>query len=61
MAKVGRPSKGTTKKISVTLTDDVWEMVEQNVPNKSEFFRNLVMKEIYLAEEWEKKIDGEVN
>ncbi len=40
----GRPSLGTTKKVSVTLPDDIWEKIEGE-GNKSAFFRDLALKE----------------
>lgn len=51
--KMGRPSLGVTKKVSITLPDEVWDMIEDKFDNKSAFFRSLVDKEIFRA-----KIEG---
>ncbi|WP_242486873.1 hypothetical protein [Peribacillus sp. TH16] len=50
--KMGRPSLGVTKKVSITLPDEVWELIENRFDNKSKFFRSLVDKEIFQAENW---------
>ena len=48
--KIGRPSKGTTKKISVTMPDYLWGLVDSKKNRKeisqSELFREMV--EFYL-------------
>lgn len=44
--KMGRPSLGVTKKVSITLPDEVWEIIENRFDNKSAYFRSLVDKEI---------------
>jgi hypothetical protein len=36
--KVGRPSMGVTKKVSVTLPEEVWEFIEE-FESKSSYFR----------------------
>lgn len=51
--KMGRPSLGVTKKVSITLPEDVWELIEDRFDNKSAFFRSLVDKEIFQAKIWE--------
>ena len=42
----GRPSLGTTKKISITLTNDIWEKVDNEVDemgsSKSALFRQII-------------------
>jgi 3-methyladenine DNA glycosylase AlkC len=43
--KVGRPSLGFTKKVSITLPDEVWQIIEQLHDNKSAYFRELVAKD----------------
>lgn len=43
--KVGRPSYGETKKVSITLPEEVWKIIEQKYGNKSAYFRSLVQKE----------------
>lgn len=43
---VGRPSIGVTKKVSITLPDDVWDLIDSRFDNRSAFFRNLVNKEL---------------
>ncbi|HER2159156.1 TPA: hypothetical protein VJS59_001636 [Streptococcus pyogenes] len=50
--KMGRPSLGVTKKVSITLPDEVWDMIENKFDNKSAFFRSLVDKEIFQADLW---------
>ncbi|KZN99249.1 hypothetical protein A4244_19425 [Bacillus badius] len=42
----GRPSLGTTKKVSITLPDQVWEEIYQRKGKKplSAFFRELVLE-----------------
>jgi hypothetical protein len=46
--KMGRPSLGVTKKISVTLPQDIWEKIEkeikdQDLKSMSAFFRELAL------------------
>lgn len=46
--KVGRPSLGVTKKVSVTLPQDIWEMIEgeikdQDLKSMSAFFRKIAL------------------
>ncbi|MCK6208913.1 CopG family transcriptional regulator [Bacillus infantis] len=43
--KVGRPSYGETKKVSITLPEEVWKIIEEKYGNKSAYFRSLVQKE----------------
>lgn len=50
--KMGRPSLGVTKKVSITLPEEYWKMIEDRFENKSAFFRSLVDKEIFRAENW---------
>lgn len=44
--KVGRPSLGTTKKVSITLPDDMWERInnDREKQSMSSFLRELIMK-----------------
>lgn len=44
--KVGRPSLGTTKKVSITLPDDIWEKMNQDKKDQSmsSFLREMIMK-----------------
>lgn len=44
--KLGRPRQGTTRKVSITLTDDEWAQIfnweeEGHFASLSEYFRNL--------------------
>lgn len=39
----GRPSLGITKKVSLTLTNDVWQFIE-NAESKSKFLRKIITK-----------------
>jgi flagellar biosynthesis/type III secretory pathway protein FliH len=43
---VGRPSLGTTKKVSLTLPDEVWDMIETEKENMplSAYLRFLIMQ-----------------
>lgn len=46
LGKVGRPSMGTTKKISLTLSDDDWNWFDENAKgNRSQFLRYLIGQE----------------
>lgn len=42
----GRPSLGTTKKVSITLPDDIWEKLEKEKGEQSmsAFLRELIME-----------------
>ncbi|WP_224771320.1 hypothetical protein [Metabacillus idriensis] len=42
----GRPSLGTTKKVSITLPDEIWEKLEQHRKEQamSAFLRELIME-----------------
>lgn len=40
--KVGRPQIGETKKVSVTLPSEVWEIIKEENKNLSGYFRELV-------------------
>lgn len=42
--KVGRPSMGETRKVSITLPEEVWATLDTYYPtNKSKYFRELVL------------------
>lgn len=44
-AEVGRPSIGITKKVSLTLSDDDWNWLDQQANgNRSNFIRELIFK-----------------
>lgn len=51
---IGRPSKGITKKVSITMSQIAWDFVEKQDENKSSYFRNLVESEILI---WKEKYD----
>lgn len=40
--RVGRPSKGVTKKVSVTMDEDLWTYVDSFEGSRSEFFAKCV-------------------
>lgn len=45
--QVGRPPIGVTKKVSLTLTNEEWDWLEENENgNRSRFLRGIVQKEI---------------
>lgn len=45
--KVGRPSLGVTKKVSLTLTDDEWLLFDKKAKgNRSNYVRNLVKRDL---------------
>lgn len=53
--KVGRPSLGVTKKISVTLPNDIWEKIGKDISDldlksMSAFFRELAL-DCYMEED----------
>jgi hypothetical protein len=39
LSNVGRPSMGTTKKVSITLPDKTWEKIDEEEKTRSAFFR----------------------
>lgn len=46
IGKVGRPSMGTTKKVSLTLSDDDWDWFDDQAKgNRSQFLRYLIAQE----------------
>lgn len=57
----GRPSQGETKKVSITLTEELWDYVEMRgdkyaqYGSKSAFIRYLIEKN---HEEWKKAIES---
>lgn len=53
--KPGRPTLGVTKKVSVTLPEEVWEYIEEQ-GNKSAFFRILATEEYKYAEQVRKSL-----
>lgn len=45
--KVGRPSLGVTKKVSLTLTDDEWLLFDEKAKgNRSNYVRHLVKRDL---------------
>lgn len=45
--KIGRPSLGVTKKVSLTLTDDEWLLFDEKAEgNRSNYVRNLVKRDL---------------
>lgn len=46
MAKVGRPTTGETKKVSVTASNEIWKSIDNTDLSKSQFFKNAA--EFYL-------------
>lgn len=59
--KPGRPSLGVTKKVSITLPEEVWSMIDDSFDNRSGFFRSLVEKEIFRANQAIEKIREEIS
>lgn len=46
LGKIGRPSMGTTKKVSLTLSDDDWKWFDEKAEgNRSQFLRYLIGQE----------------
>lgn len=53
LSKVGRPSMGTTKKVSLTLSDDMWEWLDEKAQgNRSAFLREIVWNALGNESEW---------
>ncbi|MEN1970702.1 hypothetical protein WMZ97_22020 [Lentibacillus sp. N15] len=53
LSKVGRPSMGTTKKVSLTLSDDMWEWLDEKAEgNRSKFLREIVSSALGNESEW---------
>ena len=60
LGKIGRPSMGTTKKVSLTLSDDMWNWLDEKAEgNRSKFLREVVAnaylnnnKELGNESEW---------
>lgn len=53
LGKVGRPSLGVTKKVSLTLPEDEWDWFdEQAKGNRSQYLRHLVWEAQSSENEW---------
>lgn len=59
--RAGRPSLGVTKKVSLTLPEDVWEQIEKQQNDwgvsRSQTIRNII-EEYFFEEEEEKSLEG---
>lgn len=52
--KVGRPSLGITKKISVTLSEENWEWLDEKAAgNRSKFVRQTILNSLGNESEWD--------
>lgn len=49
VCKVGRPTIGVTKKVSITLPEEVWEYIE-DYKTKSSYFRDIAKEDYKYAE-----------
>jgi metal-responsive CopG/Arc/MetJ family transcriptional regulator len=52
--KVGRPSLGITKKVSITLPEDIWQLLdlsqeEAGFKSRSELFREMILRVIEIS------------
>lgn len=51
--KVGRPSLGVTKKVSLTLSEDNWEWLDEKADgNRSKFLREIVTNALGNESKW---------
>lgn len=51
--KPGRPSLGTTKKVSLTLTDEEWSVIEESDhPSVGSYLRDLIQRQQQLSSSW---------
>ncbi|MFB5678757.1 hypothetical protein [Paenibacillus terreus] len=51
--QIGRPSIGVTKKVSLTLPEEVWEQFDKEANgNRSEYLRNLIDKDIWSQDKY---------
>ncbi|MVP02081.1 hypothetical protein [Paenibacillus lutrae] len=47
----GRPSGGVTKKVSLTLPEDLWKHVDEEANgNRSQYLRNLINRDMWSGE-----------
>jgi hypothetical protein len=49
--KMGRPSLGVTKKVSITLPSDVWEKIEQEIKDQDLKSMSAYFRELALAQQ----------
>lgn len=53
LGKVGRPSLGITKKVSLTLSEDHWKWLDEKAEgNRSKFLRKIVQNALGNESEW---------
>jgi len=53
LGKVGRPAIGITKKVSLTLSEETWEWLDEKAEgNRSKFLREIVLNALGNESEW---------
>lgn len=53
LGKVGRPAIGVTKKVSLTLSEETWEWLDEKAKgNRSKFLREIVWNALGNESEW---------
>lgn len=53
LGKVGRPAIGVTKKVSLTLSEETWEWLDEKAEgNRSKFLREIVLNALGNESEW---------
>jgi hypothetical protein len=57
ICKPGRPPMGVTKKVSITLPEEVWQYIEE-YESKSSFFRHVSLEDYKYAEQVRKSVNG---
>jgi hypothetical protein len=57
--KIGRPSLGVTKKVSITLPSDVWDKIEQEIKDQGLKSMSAYFRELALAQQFKGSVENE--